>query len=1320
MRLNSVLLAGAVGFVATTGRAAVHAADLVIYGSSPAAISAAVQAKRMGVTCIVVSPETRIGGLTTGGLGQTDIGNKSAFGGIALDFYRDVAAYYRDAKHWCQQKAEEYSPDGQCFGTKGDSSMWTFEPHAALEILEGWERRDGLDIRRGEYLDRQSKSGVEVEDGRIKSIKTLSGNEYRGKMFVDATYEGDLMAAAGVSYHVGREANALYGETISGIQKKNAVYHQIEKGVDPYVKKGDPKSGLLPNVEPYDPKEKDGDGDRRVQAYCFRMCLTDVPENRIPFKKPANYDERDYELLFRHLAAKSANAFDGDCTWKLPWINSKMPNRKTDTNNRDGFSTDFIGRNWAWPEASYAEREKILREHLDYQRGLMWTLANHPRVPENVRAAVSKWGTCKDEFTDGLGDGWQSQLYVREARRMVGDFVMTEHHCRGKAVAARPVAMAAYTMDSHNVRRHVGADGFVHNEGDVQIHGGSPYPIDYGAIVPKRTECGNLFVPVCLSASHMAFGSIRMEPVFFALGQVAGTAAALAIREGCAVQDVSYPALRKRLRADGQVLSAKPLIESLNGAWQFRKEGEAAWRTVEVPHDWAIEGPFKKDGDENTGKLPWVGVGHYRRTFAAEALQKGRRAFLEFDGVMASPKVKVNGVDVGGWDYGYMGFRVEITKALKEGENIVEVTADTRDHKSRWYPGAGIYRDVRFAVYRPEDADPTTVFIRTPSITPEEALVAVTWKNFDGSDDQWDFKVRKPRLWDVDDPYLYTCELRGQEFRYGIRTIELTTDGLHLNGRRVQLQGVCNHADLGPLGMAFNRSAARRQLEILKDMGVNALRTSHNCPAPQLLDLCDEMGILVWDECFDKWDGTAGRCPDQKLEDYVVRNLDAFVRRDRNHPCVFCYSTGNEIPPANCKKDNWGGGSPDGHTPERNALFAWTIRAADPTRATAMGCSWTNGVPLGNYDGYDLTGWNYTELYQRMHARKPFMPLVYSESASALSGYGEYATGAPADVKSFSTRRLFAFDWKTKEVDSYDSLAAPWSDIPDVEFARMERDRFVGGEFVWTGIDYLGEPTPWSQGVFGGEGFAKDETTTSENMSRSSYFGIVDLCGIPKDRYYLYRSHWNVKSETTHLVPQHWNWESGAKVPVFVYTSGDEAELFLNGKSLGRRKKGTNQARGGNFTDPYYAVCDKYRLMWFDVPFAAGELKAVSYRDGRQVGTDVVRTCGKLAAVRLTPEAKTLPDDGESVVFVQVDVTDEKGVRDPRAENRVSFAVAGPAKILAVGNGNARGLDSFKDVSSHPLYKGKAVVVLRRDKGAKETVTLTASADGLKEGKVAF
>ena len=546
--------------------------DMVIYGSSPAAISAAVQAKRMGKTAVVVSPETRIGGLTTGGLGQTDIGNKSAFGGIALEFYRDVATYYSDSANWPRQNPQTYFPDGQCAGSRDKGTMWTFEPSAALTILEGWEKRDGLDIRRGEWLDREK--GVLKENGRISAIKTLSGKTYRGKVFIDATYEGDLMAAAGVSYTVGREANSVYGETINGNapQAKGAKRHNFHDRVSPYVIEGDRSSGLLPGIEPYDPAAKPGDGDKRVQAYCFRMCLTDVPENRIPFKKPATYDERDYELLFREYAALEANpdVLVYGCLnhrERIPFIMSRMPNGKTDSNNRSAFSSDFIGRNWSWPEASYEERAKILKAHLYYQQGLMWTLANHPRIPEDVRAEMSKWGTCRDEFADGLGDGWQSQLYVREARRMIGETVMTEHHCRGREKVARPVAMAAYTMDSHHVRRIETKDGFVRNEGNVEDHlscvpgrNMRPYGIDYGAIVPKRAECANLIVPVCISASHIAFGSIRMEPVFFALGQVAGTAAAFAVDRNAAVQDVPYAELSVRLLADGQVASRMPKV----------------------------------------------------------------------------------------------------------------------------------------------------------------------------------------------------------------------------------------------------------------------------------------------------------------------------------------------------------------------------------------------------------------------------------------------------------------------------------------------------------------------------------------------------------------------------------------------------------------------------------------------------------------------------------------------------------------------------------------------------------------------------------------
>ena len=555
--------------------------DVVIYGSTPAALTAAVSAQKQGKTAVIVCPERRIGGLTTGGLGQTDIGNKRAFGGLALRFYRDVADHYRGAANWTREMRTDYLPDGQCAGTKGEDSMWTFEPSAALRILESWERGYGLDIRRGEFLDRNA-GGVLTDRSRIVAIRTLSGNVYRGKMFVDATYEGDLMAAAGVSYAVGREANSVYGETLNGAQVANARFHNFLDGVDPYVVKGDRSSGLLPGLEA-GPVEPDGTGDRRVQAYCFRMCLTDVPENRIPFAKPADYDERDYELLFRNYEAGAER--EGP-----PWINSRMPNRKTDTNNRRGFSTDFIGRNWRWPEASYAEREEILKAHLRYQRGLMWTLANHPRVPEGIRKEVSRWGTCKDEFADGLGDGWQGQLYVREARRLVGDYVMTEANCRGQKVAERPVALAAYTMDSHHVRRYVTADGKVKNEGDVEVgFGGRPYGIDYGALVPKRGECANLYVPVCLSASHIAFGSIRMEPVFFALGQAAGTAAAQAIDAGCAVQDLAYGPLRARLLEDGQVLSVDPprylRIAAANSSAADRRNADAVCRGE---HDEAV------------------------------------------------------------------------------------------------------------------------------------------------------------------------------------------------------------------------------------------------------------------------------------------------------------------------------------------------------------------------------------------------------------------------------------------------------------------------------------------------------------------------------------------------------------------------------------------------------------------------------------------------------------------------------------------------------------------------------------------------------------
>lgn len=538
--------------------------DIVVYGGTSAGIAAAIQSSLMGKSVVVIEPSARIGGLTTGGLGQTDIGNKQVIGGISREFYQSIRRYYEKPENWKWQKKEEYMDGGQTRTAKGEDAMWTFEPSAALKVYAEMIAREKIDIIYNQRLNRSN--GVKKQGQHIVEIEMESGEKYRGKMFVDATYEGDLMAAAGVSYTIGRESNSEYGETLNGVQankvsttlrgtvSKNGIHHNFIDGVDPYIVKGDPSSGLLPFIVEGGPGI-DGHGDKGIQAYCFRMTLTDHPENRIPFKKPENYNELEYELLFRNYeAAKGAveKMYNyGDPL--VPWINSAMPNRKTDTNNQKGFSTDFIGQNHDYPEASYAEREKIIERHRSYQQGLMWSLAYHPRIPEKVRNAVSKWGTCKDEYE--RDDGWQEQLYVREARRMVSDYVMSQRNCEGYEVIDDPVSMAAYGMDSHHVQRFVDANGFVQNEGNVEAWGFPPYPISYRSIVPKKGECGNLLVPVCVSSTHIAFGSIRMEPVFMILGQSAAVAACMAIDEKIAVQDVEYEKLKQLLLEKGQVLT---------------------------------------------------------------------------------------------------------------------------------------------------------------------------------------------------------------------------------------------------------------------------------------------------------------------------------------------------------------------------------------------------------------------------------------------------------------------------------------------------------------------------------------------------------------------------------------------------------------------------------------------------------------------------------------------------------------------------------------------------------------------------------------------
>lgn len=530
---------------ATKGRAADY--DVVVYGGTAAGVTAAVQAKAMGKSVIIVGPDKHLGGLTSGGLGWTDTGNKAVIGGLAREFYHRVWRHYDGADAWRWQKKSEYGNTGQ--GTPAidgaQRTMWIFEPSVAEKIFEDFVRENKITVMRGEWLDRAK--GVKKDGARIVAITMLSGKTYAGKMFIDATYEGDLMAAAGVAYHVGREANAVYGEQHNGVQT-GVLHHRhhfgyLKEKLSPYVVPGDPKSGVLPRVSAADPG-KFGEGDAKVQAYCYRMCLTDVPENRIPFAKPAGYDPKQYELLARIYAAGWTETFG-----KF----DPIPNHKTDTNNHGPFSTDNIGMNYDYPEASYERRKQILQEHETYQKGWLYFITTDPRVPADVRAKMSTYGLPKDEFKDN--GGWSHQIYVREARRMVGAYVMTENELRKKKPTPESVGMGSYTIDSHNVQRYITPEGYVQNEGDIGVSAGGPYEIAYGSLVPKKAQAENLLVPVCLSSSHIAFGSIRMEPVFMILGQSAATAAVLAIDAQSAVQDVPYAKLRERLLKDGQVLS---------------------------------------------------------------------------------------------------------------------------------------------------------------------------------------------------------------------------------------------------------------------------------------------------------------------------------------------------------------------------------------------------------------------------------------------------------------------------------------------------------------------------------------------------------------------------------------------------------------------------------------------------------------------------------------------------------------------------------------------------------------------------------------------
>lgn len=776
-------------------------------------------------------------------------------------------------------------------------------------------------------------------------------------------------------------------------------------------------------------------------------------------------------------------------------------------------------------------------------------------------------------------------------------------------------------------------------------------------------------------------------------------------------------------------------IINFNKDWKFSKGNpasaqnigfnDAVWESVRLPHDWAIKGPFDPKLSGETGKLPWKGEGWYRKVFRLDASYRGMHFDLVFDGVMAFPKVYVNGELAGQWDYGYNSFYLDITPFLKPGEdNLVAVYVDTRSHESRWYPGAGIYRKVQLIATDPVHVDMWGTQVTTPHITPQLASVSVhttvqntsnkghrvTVENYiltaTGSTVALDsvfcpikagenhvfeqsLAIANPQLWSPDQPNLYTLRTVVRKdgkpcdeyyTTFGVRTIAFTADnGFWLNGSRIQLKGVCLHHDLGALGAAFNTRAMERELEIMRDMGVNAVRTSHNAPAPELLELCDKMGLLVIDELFDKWDSRADILPATDFNEFAQRQVRNFIKRDRNHPSIFLWSVGNEIGDI---QGNVGGGF------AKLATMTSLFRSFDPSRPLTLVCDNKDAAANRHFDYYDVISYNYGRRYALARQLAPEKSVIVTESASTVSTRGFYELPLPAKATDFTN---------ALQVSSYDLNAPFWAEIPDDDFKWQDDDPYVAGEFVWTGFDYLGEPTPYGDDVVRSGKFKQEQTP------RSSYFGIVDLAGLPKDRYYLYKSYWNPDVTTVHILP-HWNWggQEGKNVPVFVYTNGDCAELFLNGKSLGIQCKNP-----GSPQSP-----ERYRLMWKEVTYTPGILKAVAYKNGRIIGENTLKTSGPPAQIKITPDRDRLVATGEDLSYLTIEILDKDGNPCPLADNLISIALEGPGEVAGVDNGNPLSLASFQSNEIKVFY-GKAVVIVRGKEGQKGNIKVKTSSKGL-------
>lgn len=793
---------------------------------------------------------------------------------------------------------------------------------------------------------------------------------------------------------------------------------------------------------------------------------------------------------------------------------------------------------------------------------------------------------------------------------------------------------------------------------------------------------------------------------------------------------------RYGLQADGSKIEEPAAVQDVSF-------NDSCWKQLDLPHDWAVEGPFRTDLEGFTGKLPWRGIGWYRKHFKVDKTDIGKRFYLDFDGAMAHAEVWLNGKKVGGHPYGYTSFRVDLTPQLSfEGENVVAVRLNTENIGSRWYPGAGIYRHVRLVKTSPVHVDHWGVFVTTPSISDveAEALVHVQVRNHLSvpvkghysvsvyelyadnqtgrkvassshvrldlpanatAQDSVSLRILSPKRWSLEATNRYLARVKVYDGKYlvdtyevpfGFRTIQFTHDnGFLLNGKRVQIQGTCNHHDLGALGTAINMVALERQLKILKSFGCNALRTSHNIPAPELLELADKMGFLVMDEAFDCWrEGKQSGDYGSLFDEWHEKDLKALVCRDRNHPSVILWSTGNEVS--------------EQYHPELGIARHLTevVHRYDKTRPVTFGASYPSKSAMNGTElQVDVHGMNYAagvyggpDFYGEFLNKEGHEHLsgFSSESSSTMSSRGEYFP------------RKF-------HVSSYDLNEPGWGGLPDQEFAALDRYPAICGEFVWTGFDYLGEPTPFNSDktvlLNHAAAVSKEELKKQEEelkkieqnrpTSRSSYFGVVDLAGFPKDRFYLYKAHWMPDEPMVHILP-HWNFPDriGKVTPVFVYSSGDEVELFLNGRSLGKKSK-----------QPY-----EYRFRWDSVYYESGELKAIAYKDGKKWAEKHIRTTGKPERLKLTPDKKVLKSDGEDLIFVRVSVLDAEGNEVPTAEPLITSSVSGPGMIAATDNGDPTCLIPFHE-PKRPAFNGLYLAIVKARRGSKGTLHLCVEADGL-------